>query len=126
MKSHGIEGPSPRPSPESGGEGDGRPHGRGSDSRMRRLSVRKKTAFATAVAVAFVAALELGARAVETARALRAGPSVESAVRARFHPLRYDLAPGSALPANGTVAGINSAGLRGAEPDRPKRRTRVL
>ncbi|HWE36295.1 MAG TPA: GDSL-type esterase/lipase family protein, partial [Isosphaeraceae bacterium] len=65
-------------------------------------------------------------RAIELVRARRGGPDAATAVRRRLRPLRYELEPGAGLPANGEVAKINGAGLRGAEPETPKRRTRVL
>lgn len=93
---------------------------------MAKLTPRKKLAFAAATIVLGLGLLEVSARAVEWARARRQVPDVATAVRDRFHPLRYELTPGSELPANGEVARINGVGLRGAEPERPKRRIRVL
>lgn len=95
-------------------------------SSSRRLSTGKKGAFATLVTVVFLVGLESSARVVEFVRSMRAGPSVETALRARDHPIRFELTPGRGLPANGQVAAINSLGLRGAEPDRTRRRVRVL
>src|SRR4051794_22516332 len=93
---------------------------------MRRLSIRRKVVFVVMANALVMLSLELAARAIELVRTLRTGPGVESAVYARFHPLRYEFVPGAALPANGAVARINSVGLRGPDPDRPARRIRIL
>jgi lysophospholipase L1-like esterase len=93
---------------------------------MARLSARKKLAFASATVVALLGLLELAARAAEGLLAARDRPDDRAAVVDPFRPLRYDLAPGSELPTNGAVARINADGLRGASPDRPRRRARVL
>jgi lysophospholipase L1-like esterase len=93
---------------------------------MAVLSVRKKLAFATAAILLVFIGLELLARVAEGVLSLRARPEAKVAVRDSFRPLRYDLEPGSTLPTHGAFARINSVGLRGAEPDRPKRRIRVL
>jgi lysophospholipase L1-like esterase len=90
------------------------------------LTNRKKAAFAAVAIALLFGTLELLARGVYWARSLRAGPGAESAITHRFHPLRYELVPGSRLPANGPVARINNVGLRGADAEAPKRRTRVL
>ena len=92
----------------------------------RRLSARKTWAFAVATVVVGLGLLELSARVVEWVRARRGGPDVATAVTARLRPLRYELVPGTELPANGERARINADGLRGPEPDRPRRRIRVL
>jgi lysophospholipase L1-like esterase len=93
---------------------------------MAGLSVRKKLGFATAAILLGLVGLELVARGVEAVLALRGRPEAKPAVRDSFRPLRYDLEPGTVLPTHGAIARINSAGLRGAEPDRPKRRVRIL
>src|SRR4051812_48207117 len=93
---------------------------------MVTLSRRKKVTYAAlSIALALVA-LELAARGALWIRARRHGPKPAEAVINRFHPLRYELAPGTTLPANGPIARINNVGLRGADADVPKRRTRVL
>ena len=56
----------------------------------------------------------------------RSNRDVEDAVIDRFHPMRYDLAPGRYMPANGVMARINNLGLRGPDAEIPKRRTRIL
>jgi lysophospholipase L1-like esterase len=81
---------------------------------------------AAATVVVGLGLVEGAARVVEWARARSGRPDVATAFSERFEPLRYELVPGSELPANGEVARINAAGLRGPEPDRPKRRIRVL
>lgn len=90
---------------------------------MPRLSRRKKLAFSIVVTVASLAAMEGAARLYFWARS---GRAVEDAVVDRFHPMRYDLAPGRSLPANGPTARINNLGLRGPDADIPKRRLRIL
>ena len=90
---------------------------------MTRLSTRKKIAFACVMTVVAVAALEGLARLYFWSRASH---QVEDAVIDRFHPMRYDLAPGRTLPANGATARINNVGLRGVDADVLKRRIRIL
>ena len=91
------------------------------------LTTRKKLFYAALITVVFFLGLELAARGVELLRSLRRGDDlVESAVRNRFHPLRYELIPGKGLSANGPVAVANRDGLRGTAAERPKQRTRVL
>lgn len=90
---------------------------------MARLSTRKKIAFALSITVVLVAALEGLARLYFWARS---GREVEDAVIDRFHPMRYDLAPGRTLPANGATAHVNNVGLRGDDAEIPKTRTRIL
>ena len=79
--------------------------------------------FAVLVTLVFVAALEGVCRVYF---AVRATGGIEDAVIDRFHPMRYDLAPGRSLPANGPTARINNVGLRGIDADLPKRRIRIL
>jgi lysophospholipase L1-like esterase len=90
---------------------------------MTRLSTKKKVVFSLLVTVAIIASLEGLARLYFWARSTR---DVEDAVIDRFHPMRYDLAPGRTLPANGPMARVNNVGLRGEDADVPKRRTRIL
>lgn len=91
---------------------------------MTPPSLRKKLVFAVIAVVVALAGLELVARGVERLRATR--PTTVDAVINRFHPIRYELTPGRSIPANGPTARINNVGLRGADADMPKRRTRVL
>lgn len=90
---------------------------------MRRLSTRKKIAFTFAITLLLIATLEGLARLYFWARSTR---QVEDAVIDRFHPMRFDLAPGRTLPANGASAHINNFGLRGPDVQIPKTRTRIL
>ncbi len=90
---------------------------------MPELSRKKKAAFAIVTTLGFLVALE---GACQIYFALRASRDVEDAVVDRFHPMRYDLAPGRSLPANGPIARINNVGLRGTDADIPKRRIRIL
>ena len=90
---------------------------------MARLSTRKKIAFTFAITLLFVATFEGLARLYFWARSTR---QVEDAVVDRFHPMRFDLAPGRTLPANGASAHINNFGLRGPDVEIPKTRTRIL
>ena len=91
------------------------------------LTTRKQALYAGLVTVVFFLGLELASRGVELIRSLRHKDDfVESAVRNRFHPLRYELIPGKGLSANGPIALVNRDGLRGAVAERPKRRIRVL
>ncbi len=92
----------------------------------KTMSARKRCAFAIAAIALSLGLLELSARAIELVRARRGGPDAATAVVRRLRPLRYELEPGAGLPANGEVARINPARLRGADPETPKRRTRVL
>lgn len=91
------------------------------------LTTRKKVVFGLLATLFFIAGLELAARGFEWIRSFRhVEDNVESAVRNRFHPLRYELIPGKGLSANGTIAVANRDGLRGLDAERPKKRTRVL
>jgi lysophospholipase L1-like esterase len=93
---------------------------------LRVLSTRRKLAYAATVTLVALVCLECAARLFELVRSRSAPPGVDAGVRARFHPLRYELVPGAVLPCNGARAQINSVGMRVPEPDQPKRRVRVL
>jgi lysophospholipase L1-like esterase len=94
---------------------------------MRRvgLSPKKKVLFATVTTLVALTFLELTARGMFWVRSLGKPPARDAVIN-RFHPLRYELAPGGEVPANGPVAKINSFGLRGPEPNLATGRIRVL
>jgi lysophospholipase L1-like esterase len=90
------------------------------------LSRRKKFVFAILTVSVVLVGLELSARLALWHRSRQTIDPVKTATIDRFHPLRYELAPGARLPANGPIAWINSAGLRGRDLENPKKRLRVL